>query len=363
MNKEKTYKIAIVGDALGGGGAEKVHANLSVFFVANGIEVHNIIFLDDVSYDFSGRLLNLGKMKNHSVYDKLKRIYILRKYLRNHNVDYIIDFRYRVNQINEFLIARLAYNSPTIYTVRSGIIEFSMPNSKIIRQLIYSRAAAIVTVSQQLTKMLQPQFVLPVVTIYNPLDLRKITQDAELFIPEEKKYIVAVGRLKGVKQFDVLIEAYHQSTLPGKDIKLLIIGEGPELYNLNQLVKQKKLDAMVIFKGRQSNPFPYFKNAVFSVLSSKNEGFPNVLIECLATGTPVVSFDCFTGPNEIIINRHNGMLVENQNTTKLSEAIDEMILNPQLYQFCKHNARSTVEKFSKEHIGREWLDLMQIQTN
>ena len=312
MNK----KIALIGDSLAGGGAEKVHATLSIFFSKNNIEVHNIILLDWISYDFAGVLINLGKMKSITALDKLKRLYFLRKYLLQNQFDYIIDFRYRVNTLNEILISHLVYKTPSIYTVHSGIIENYIPKSNFIANLIYGKHT-IVTVSKAIEEVLKNRVKSVIKTIYNPFDIDKIINLSNEFIPPEKKYILAVGRMnEKVKQLDKLIEAYSLSKLPTKEVFLVIIGDGRYLEDLKELVVQKKMTNKVLFKGYQTNLHPYQKNAIFSVLSSKNEGLPGVIIESLITETPVVSFDCFCGPNEIITNYENGILVENQNSKK-----------------------------------------------
>lgn len=360
MNKEKTdFKIAIIGDYLGGGGAEKVHATLSVFFEKNGISVHNVTIFDNVSYEYSGELLNLGKMENKTIFDKLKKIYVLGKYLRKHKVDYILDFRYRVNSINELLIAKFAYTAPVIYTIHSGIIESYVPKNTSLARFIYTETK-VVTVSKAIEEKVKKILKVSVETIYNPFDLEQIKHKSNQFIPEENNYIVAVGRMNDrVKQFDKLIEAYSNSILPERGIKLLILGEGQYLNELEVLVEQKKLKDKIIFKGHQKNPYAYQKNALFSVLSSKNEGFGNVIVESLAAGTPVISFDCFSGPNEIITHKQNGLLVEDQNVSKLTEAMNEMIENKDLYYFCKSNAIESVQKFALENIGKQWLDYLK----
>ena len=88
----KKTKIALIGYRLGIGGAERVMANLSVFFEKKGIEVHNIIVIDEVSYPFSGKLINLGKLKNkyNGIFNKFNRYLFLRNYLRENNFDFVI---------------------------------------------------------------------------------------------------------------------------------------------------------------------------------------------------------------------------------------------------------------------------------
>lgn len=360
MIKKNNFKIALVGDCLALGGAEKVHARLSVYFENQNIDVHNIIFLDIISYEYSGKLVNLGLLSSKNTSDKLKRLYVLRNYIRNNNFDFIIDFRYRVNAINEILISRFVYNSQTIYTVHSGIIENYIPKNTFLANIIYSKHK-IVTVSKAIENKIRETLNINIQTINNPFELNLINDLSLEFVPDEKKYIVAVGRMnERVKQFDKLIEAYSKSELPKNDIKLLIIGDGILIDELINLVSKLNLSDKIIFKYYQNNPKPYFKNALFTVLSSQNEGFPNVLVESLATGTPVVSFDCFSGPAEIIQNENNGLLVENQNIEKLSLAMNRFINDENLYENCKKNAFESINKFSVENIGKQWLNLMQI---
>lgn len=353
----KLKKIALVGDCLAGGGAEKVHATLSNFFHENNFEVHSITFLDWIEYDFSGEIFNLGKLKSKTIFDKLKRLFILKKYLKKNQFDYIIDFRYRVNAINELLISHCVYNTKVFYTVHSGVTKKYIPENHFLANLIYSKHQ-VVTVSKAIEKLLENHLKSKITTIYNPFEINKIQSLGKSFVPVERNYIVAVGRMnRRVKQFDKLILAYHKSDLHLKDVSLLILGEGKYMDELKTLVEKLNLTSNVIFKGNQSNPFPYQKNALFLVVSSKNEGFANTLVESLINETPVISFDCFCGPNEIIDPNLNGILVENQNIDKLSEAMRNLYCDKELYTTFKENSLTSITQFSVENIGKQWIFL------
>ena len=100
------------------------------------------------------------------------------------------------------------------------------------------------------------------------------------------------------------------------------------------------------------------KSANFLVMSSYVEGFPNTLLESLVVGTPVVSFDCPSGPSELIIDGENGLLVENQNFKALVDAMNKMYTDQVLYERCKSKTLSSVQAFSKETVMLEWIKLL-----
>jgi len=166
-----------------------------------------------------------------------------------------------------------------------------------------------------------------------------------------------VGSFKDIKQFDKLILAYSKSILPIHNIILVLLGNGEKRVVYESMSKELGIDQFVKIEDFLNNPFPFYKNAKFTVLSSKNEGFPNVLLESLACDTPVIAFDCLSGPREIIQDCENGLLVENQNLEKLTTSMNEMITDEKLYLHCKKNAKESVLKFSVERIGEQWIHL------
>jgi N-acetylgalactosamine-N,N'-diacetylbacillosaminyl-diphospho-undecaprenol 4-alpha-N-acetylgalactosaminyltransferase len=174
-------------------------------------------------------------------------------------------------------------------------------------------------------------------------------------------YIIGIGQMEtNIKQFDKLITAYSKSILPQRNIHLVLLGEGKRKTILQKLVKESTIESKVHFLGYQNNPFKYLKKAIFFVLSSLNEGLPNVILEALACETPVVAFDCLSGPNEMIRDKENGLLVENQNIEKLTEAMNLFVEDENLYRYCKQNTLQSVDHFSISTVGKQWLDLMKI---
>ncbi len=359
----KKYKILLVGDSLANGGAERVQALLSNYFHNCGIDVHHVIFLDWVTYEFSGHLLNLGKISPNATgfIKKAKRVLVLKRYIQTNNFDAVIDFRMRNTFLKEFFLSRFILPKETFYTVHSGILEYYFPRNNMLSKIIYYSKNVIAVSKAIQKKILEEKIVKYCNQIYNPIDLKQINLLKQEFEVTESNYILAVGRMNdNVKQFDKLIISYSKSVLPEKNIKLVLLGEGKNRKNYEALAKSLNISDRVIFKGFVENPFPFYKNALFTILSSSNEGFPNVIIESIATNTPVISFDCFSGPNEIIANNVNGFLVENQNFEKLTETINKMYENSIEYSLIRNNTISKANQFDIEIIGKQWLELLKI---
>lgn len=366
MSQKVKYKICLIGDSLAGGGAEKVHALLSNYFVSKGIAVSHVIVQDEISYDYSGDVLNLGKYKNQSngIFNKFSRLLKLKSFLDKNQFDYIIDSRVKNRSWQEWITARLLYKSPAVFIVHSADPQYYFPASSALARSIHQKAFGIVTVSNGMRKLLQSAYGFKKVdAIHNPVDIDKMSALIPQKTPHEARYILAVGRMDdNIKQFDTLIISYSKSVLPEQNIKLLILGKGMLQQKLQQLVLELNLAEQVVFKGFLP-PAEYMANALFLVSTSESEGFGNVLVESLACGTPVIAFDCDFGPAEIIVHRENGLLVTPQNSEDLTDAMNLFVTDKLLYNHCKSNARPSSEKFSLAVIGRQWLDYLKIDVS
>lgn len=163
--------------------------------------------------------------------------------------------------------------------------------------------------------------------INNPVDFDKIhrlmNENKISLYDSEKINLLAVGRLDLQKGFDLLLHALAK--LDSKYF-LTVLGDGVEKENLLKKVKELKIDKQINIIGFQENPYQYMNQADIVILSSRYEGFPNVVLEANYCGTPVVGFDCPGGTHEIIKNGINGFLVECGNIDKLTHAINQAIV-------------------------------------
>ncbi len=364
INQDRKFKIALIGDCLANGGAEKVHALVSVYLQKAGLEVHNCIFVDWIQYEYSGSLFNLGAInpEANSIKRKITRFLEFRKFIKDTNFDAVIDFRIRTGFLQELVISKYCYPHNTYYTVHSGILDFYFPKSSSLSKLIYGNKNCVAVSKAIQSEIVSKGLAAKVFQIYNPIDLLAISTLKNDYEIADGKYILAVGRMnEGVKQFDKLIEAYSKSVLPNKNIKLVLLGAGQNRPKYEAIAKRLNLEDKIIFKGFLENPFPYYQSALFTVLASKNEGFPNVILESFAVGTPVISFDCFSGPNEIIVDRQNGLLVSNQDFGQLVVAMNLFFSDSELLEHCKQNTKTSIQPFAIETIGKQWLELLKIK--
>ncbi|GLB50005.1 hypothetical protein Y10_23730 [Neptunitalea sp. Y10] len=343
------------------GGAEKAAARLSVELDKLGYSISIITFLDDVVYNYQGKLVNLG-IKESSIkpirhFQKLSR---LQQFLKQEQPSLIIDFRMRNHWFKERMLYTAVFKKYAMcYVVSSSHIAWHLPKGSFFKK-VYNNAH-VVGVSKYIASKLAKDYALEKVH-YIPNFYNELEEGVQIARPTDvpENYIVAVGSLRNaIKQFDQLIATYERSRLPKHQIALVILGEGEDRENLESLISALNLTNKVLLLGYKSNVEAYLKYANFLVLSSKLEGFPNVILESLSLGTPVVSFDCVSGPSEMITDKENGLLVANQNFGALRKALDDFSTDKELYNHCKTHAQQNLTKFSTDTIMRKWLEILK----
>jgi glycosyltransferase involved in cell wall biosynthesis len=140
------------------------------------------------------------------------------------------------------------------------------------------------------------------------------------------------------------------------DYKLVILGEGKDRNEILHIVKRLKLETSVILAGWQENVIPYLQNAVSLVHASRYEGWPNVLVEAMACGCPVISTDCKTGPAEILDNGKYGILVPVDDIEALSNAMTEIAENHEKRHYYKKLGKKRSEDFEASKIASRYIE-------
>ena len=200
----------------------------------------------------------------------------------------------------------------------------------------------------------------PVHCLYNPIQLQLIKnrmgENNDPLLTDN--YIVAVSGLFHGKGYPQMINIYHQLKQKGITQKLYIIGEGYLREELTQQINTLGLENDCLLLGKKDNPFPYMKNAKLLIHTSEGEGLPTVLIEAMTCGTPVVAFDCPTGPREILADGQYGGLIPMGNNEQFIETVYELLTDENKRQAYIEKLPEAIARFDMEIIKPQIYQLI-----
>ncbi|WP_029267453.1 glycosyltransferase [Virgibacillus alimentarius] len=232
--------------------------------------------------------------------------------------------------------------------------------------MMYKWASQVVSLSEGVKQNLIQRYKVKsenIKVIYNPVDLKNIRKHmnegvlAEEHLPifhGEEKVIITAGRLVKQKDHQTLIDAFakvHKQI----NSKLVILGEGPLKDTLIKQTERLGIQDKVHFIGFQNNPYVYFKHADLFVLTSIHEGFGHVLAEALATGTPVVSTDCASGPAEVLDDGKYGLLAPVGDVNAIANNMQEVLTyDKEKLDRVKEAGYKRVEDFDARQIADEY---------
>ncbi|HET9837186.1 MAG TPA: glycosyltransferase [Candidatus Angelobacter sp.] len=224
----------------------------------------------------------------------------------------------------------------------------------------YPRAHKIICLSDSIMEEMAIRFAIPrqkLIRIYNPVDITILRLRADTQANPYKEsgpHLVAAGRLRSEKGFDLLLEAMPTIIRRHPVVKLAVLGEGPDEADLREQAVRLGIREHVDFLGFKDPPWPYFRHADLLVMPSRHEGMPNAVLEALALGTRVVATDCPGGIREIAQTGAQIMLVAPESPEALAEGILAAL------QRGKEQApvgMAWLKEFEVEHIAAEYSRL------
>jgi GalNAc-alpha-(1->4)-GalNAc-alpha-(1->3)-diNAcBac-PP-undecaprenol alpha-1,4-N-acetyl-D-galactosaminyltransferase len=231
-----------------------------------------------------------------------------------------------------------------------------------LRGRVYAAAAFLVALTQEVAAYYAstmggrvrviPNMALPPILTERPSNTNR----------ESARILVAMGRFCPVKGFDSLLRAFALIAPGHPSWSLEIWGDGPLRPDLEGLARELGIEERVKFPGFTRRPCNVLSRADLFVMSSDFEGFPNVLLEAMACGLPAVSFDCPSGPHNIIRDGIDGVLVRPANAQALAAALDRLMADDVERRRLAARAPDVIERFSPDKIMRMWECLVQTPT-
>lgn len=281
----------------------------------------------------------------------IKSVRALRRYFKNHTFD-VIYTAFPMNGL-EIYLSKKYYRNKLIASEHASYYAYNKIY-RLVKQYLYPRLQAISVPTTMDTNIYQDlgyqAFYMPHLTTFAP----SLTQ------PEDTKTIINVGRLTSDKQQLLLLQIWEKvnEKLPGHEWKLQIIGSGEEEESLKTYIQTSGLTNVEMIP-HTTRIADYYKNAELFAFTSKMEGFGMVLLEAMSFGVPCISFDCPSGPRDMISNNQNGYLVEPFDLEAYAECICQYIqLDSSSKNRYKEAAKETIINWDNDAIISSWLELI-----
>lgn len=294
------------------------------------------------SFDFNNKL---------RIYYTLRTFFYLRKQIKTINPDTILSFG---EYWNSFVLFSLLGTKYKVY-----ISDRCQPTKRLkhlhelLRKILYRTAAGIIT-QTHIAKIVYSKLIghKNITVISNPV--RTINSNKEIL---RENIVLTVGRLIQTKHHDELIKIFAEINNPAW--KLIIVGDDAlkqkNSTKLKELISDLNIQNNVILTGKTNNVDDYYLRSKIFAFTSSSEGFPNVLLEALSAGLPVISYDCVAGPSEIVNDNVNGFLIPLFDREKFKSKLEILMNDDTLCAKLAANSRNSIVKYNSQIIADKYL--------
>lgn len=380
-------RLGVLIYSLSGGGAERVVSYVVSYCVEKDIDVHLILMNSTIDYALPEGLqisyIEKSEGDENGIMKAIKipiLAYRYAKLAKKLKLTHSLSFLTRPSFINIIASKLTAYKFKVITNERAyPSLQYSYKgiqstfNKNLIR-VLYKESDLVISNSHGNADDLVCNFRVPsnkMKVIHNPIDLDKIKRieaNSSLF-DSEKFNLITLGRLDRGKNHEMLIRAIHR--LQNPKVRLYIFGVGELQIHLELLIGELDINDQVKLMGFNPNPYQYLKAADLFIFGSNHEGFPNVLLEAMACGLPILSTNCQSGPSEImklktvendLMITDYGILVPIKNIDLMTKGINYFINNIHYLKSCKTNGQSRIKDFNKDYILEKYIDIINTTT-
>jgi amylovoran biosynthesis glycosyltransferase AmsD len=341
------------------GGSERVVANIANQLSSDAdLQVFIIPLYGAVSYFKISDSVHFSPLTADSAIGLLRRGQMLISRLNTLLPDCLVGIS--IGKLNTFLAACSVFFNFKTKLIASEHIAFASAGklNNIIKSIAYRKFDSIAVLTNHDLQMMKEKGFRNIHLIRNASsyfpDVFSLTP-----ILNRAKVILAIGRLEAQKGFDLLIEAWKKVYKVHPEWTVLIVGEGSLEEDLQQLTDHYFENSNACKIMPFSNKIDQlYGNCQLLALSSRFEGFPMVLIESMCFGVPAVSFDCETGPREIIKDLSNGMLVTNGDVDQMSKALSKLIADESLRSSLSSQCYKDRDDYNLDNIVGQWKALL-----
>lgn len=353
--------LFFISDVSSKGGTERISFKLANYLVENG---HSVIFASwktseaELKFPLNSQIsvMHLSYADDFSKLSIVKSICKLRGLLKNSDIDFLVDIDSVLTPFS--LLALVAVKCKhVVWEHFNATINLGVKRRDLGRKLAAKYADKCVVLTEEDKHLWEQKFnAKNIVTIYNPVT---VTIQNQIVPVKSTKVFLAVGGLCHAKGFDLLLNAWALVNPKIKNnVKLKIAGSGALYSRLKSLAIELNIIHEVDFCGFVQDIEALYLESYCYVLSSRHEGFVLSLTEAMASGLPVISYDCLCGPKELLIN-DSGLLVKSGDIQQLAHEVERMLVNEELRNVLANNALIRSQDFSDEKIMPIWIKLFE----